>query len=924
MTTYLQFLLLGLGSGAVFGALAMALVVTYRSSGVINFATGAIAMFTAYSYASLRNGQLLVPIPGLQSTVKLADSMSFFTAALIALVEAGALGLLLYVVVFRPLRDAPDVARAVASLGVMAVLQAVMVDRVGTQPLNVSSIFPSTTVSLGSIKVPQDRLWFTLVIVLLTVVIAAGYRYTRFGTATRAVAANEKGAFVSGISPTSIGAGNWVISAIVCGIAGILIAPIVSPLPVTYTLFIVPALAAAVVARFDSLVLAVATGILIGVLQSVLQYVTAQHSWLPQVGTVDFVPLILILAALLFRAKALPGRGEMQRRSLGHAPRPQSLLLPSAVGLIVAGVALAIAHGTLRDAMITSLVIAVVALSMVVVTGYAGQVSLAQLTLAGVAGFLLSDLTTKAGIPFPIAPILAALGATVIGVVIGLPSLRVRGLSIAVVTLTFAVTVQDVWFNNPDLNGGSTGAQVSGPSLFGLDLSAGSGKEFPRLSFALLCLVVTVAIALGVAVLRRSRLGSDMLAIRANERSAAAAGVNVVRVKLLAFALGAFIAGIGGSLMGYQQTVVDATQFNALVGLGLFAIAYVAGITSVSGGLLAGVLCTGGVLYLGLTHIGNLGVWYDLITGIALILTVILNPEGLVRPLHTLASTRRFGGRSRAPSATSSAAGAGKPAAPAAATADRAAAEPPGATPLLVLQGLTVRYGTMVAIDQVSLSVLRGQIVGLIGPNGAGKTTLIDAATGFAEATGSVLLDGQPMGGLRPHQRAHVGLVRTFQALELFSDLSVEENVIIGAHRSASHVNSGLAARDLLGLEAIWDRPVSELSQGQRQLVSIARAVAAQPKVLLLDEPAAGLNSTESEWLSEKLRTLRDAGITLVLVDHDVQLVLGLCDKIHVLDLGVTIAEGTPAEVRSNPDVIAAYLGTPPDEEAPTSSFIVP
>jgi ABC-type branched-subunit amino acid transport system ATPase component/branched-subunit amino acid ABC-type transport system permease component len=924
VTTYLQFLLLGLGSGAVFAALAMALVLTYRSSGVINFATGAIAMFTAYSYASLRNGKLLVPIPGLPSTVTITGSMGFLPAAAIALVEVGILGLLLYLVVFRPLRNAPDVARAVASLGVMAVIQAVMVDRVGSSPLNVGSIFPSSTISIGSIRVPQDRLWFTLVIVLLACLLASGYRFTRFGTATRAVAASEKGAFVSGISPTSIGAGNSIVSAVVCGIAGILIAPIVAPLPLTYTLFIVPALAAAVTARFDSLVIAVAVGLLIGVVQSLVQYVTAQHSWLPQVGTVDFVPLILILGILLFRAKALPGRGEMQRRSLGHAPRPRSLLLPSVVGLIAVGVSLVIAHGTLRDAIITSLVLAIVTLSMVVVTGYAGQVSLAQLTLAGVSGFLLSDLTTKAGVPFPIAPLLAALGATAIGLVIGLPSLRIRGLSIAVVTLAFAVTVQDVWFNNLDLNGGPAGAHVTGPTLFGLDLSAGAGKAFPRLSFALLCLVTTTLVALGVALLRRSRLGSDMLAIRANERSAAAAGVNVVRVKLLAFGSGAFIAGIGGAMMGYQQTVVDSTQFNALIGLGLFAIAYVAGITSVSGGLLAGVLCSGGVLYLGLTHIGSLGVWYDLITGIALILTVILNPEGLVRPLHSWASSRRF---SR-PVVTASPGAATQEASSEVgleAVPGRSRATPPegrDGAPLLQLKELRVSYGGMVAVDDVTLSVSRSAIVGLIGPNGAGKTTLIDAATGFVESTGSVVLNGQAIEGLRPHQRAHAGLVRTFQALELFADLSVEENVIIGAHRTTGQGDSGLAARDLLGLDDIWDRPVAELSQGQRQLVSIARAVAAQPKVLLLDEPAAGLNSSESRWLGEKLRVIRDAGIAILLVDHDVQLVLDLCDAIHVLDLGRTIAEGSPAEVRSDPVVVAAYLGTPPDE-APSESLIL-
>ena len=196
-------------------------------------------------------------------------------------------------------------------------------------------------------------------------------------------------------------------------------------------------------------------------------------------------------------------------------------------------------------------------------TGYAGQVSLAQLTLAGVAGFLLATMTTDWSIPFPIAPILAALGATVVGVIVGLPAIRVRGLFVAVVTLAMAYAVQAVWFHNSDYVP-AEGKNISGPKLFGLDLRSRVGTDYPRLAFGLLVLGVLVIVAVSVALLRRSRLGSAMLAVRANERSAAGAGINVVRVKILAFAIAAFIAGLGGAMLGYNQGNLTFDPFDVL------------------------------------------------------------------------------------------------------------------------------------------------------------------------------------------------------------------------------------------------------------------------------------------------------------------------------------------------------------------------
>jgi ABC-type branched-subunit amino acid transport system ATPase component/branched-subunit amino acid ABC-type transport system permease component len=906
----LVFLLLGLANGAVFASLALALVVTYRSSGVINFATGAIALFGAYEYAFLRQGQFFDPIPGLAVSPGIGGSWPFAAALLAALALCALLGLILYAAIFRPLRNAPPVARAVASIGVLIVITELIAKRLGTSAVTVSSIFPVRTYRLGKVHVSGDRIWFAATIVAVALIISAAFRFTRFGLHTRAAAESEKGALVSGVSPERIAALNWMISCAVAGLAGILIAPIVPLVPSAYTLFIIPALAAAILGRFQSMTAAVAGGLAIGMIQSETTYLQAQHSWLPSSGLPELVPLVLILLVLVVRAQPLPSRGTILQQTLGRAPRPGRTLPPAAGAAAVAAIVLALTHGSWRAAVVTSLISGIISLSLVVVTGYAGQVSLAQLTLAGVAGFILSPMTESWGVPFPIAPVLAAMAAMVVGVVVGLPALRIRGLLVAVVTLALAVTVQALWFENTDLVGAS-GKNISGPTLFGLNLEVGSGLAYPRMAFCLLVLAILVLVGVGVARLRTSRLGSAMLAVRANERSAAAAGIDVVRTKIAAFAIAAFIAGIGGSVLAYKQGNVTSDAFDVMLGLTVFATVYLAGITSVSGGLLAGVLGAGGIVYEVANRWLSLGGWYGVLTGVGFVLTVVRNPEGIVGPVHErLAARRRKAEEASVPARreptllepTRRATGDG------AGRVQAAAGRP------LAVSNLKVTYGGMVAVDGVTFEVPEGLIVGLIGPNGAGKTTLVDAISGFVPSEGTVTLGDERLERMRPFERVRAGLGRTFQGIELWNDLSVRENVAVGL--AATKDRSEDSRTDpvdrvlaLLRLEDVADRPAGELSQGQRQLVSISRALIGRPSVLLLDEPAGGLDSTESQWLADRLRDIRDSGVTILLIDHDMSLVLGLCDQIVVLNFGAVIAHGTAAMVRGDPAVADAYLG---------------
>jgi len=253
------------------------------------------------------------------------------------------------------------------------------------------------------------------------------------------------------------------------------------------------------------------------------------------------------------------------------------------------------------------------------------------------------------------------------------------------------------------------------------------------------------------------------------------------------------------------------------------------------------------------------------------------------------------------------------------------AADTSSAAPLLSVAGLTVRYGGVVALDSVSLSVPAGGFVGLIGPNGAGKTTFVDALTGFTRYSGEVRFAGARLDREPAHVRARHGLARTFQSGGVFDDLTVEENIFVGERSGSGWLSAvwsvlsgrsapaSRAARDIvgsLGLTEFLGIRAEELSEGQRKLVSVAQALASRPKLLMLDEPAAGLDSAESAWLGRQLMAVRDSGVAILLVDHDMDLVVSVCDELVVLDFGNVIAVGPPREVMANPLVVSAYLGS--------------
>ena len=916
MDHILLFLVLGLGVGAVYAALTLGIVLTYQGTGMINFAAAAMAAVPMYVYEELeKKGLLTLPIPWLPS-FEVGDLPTWLSVA-IAVAVAGAIGAVTELTISRPLRKAPPLAKVVAAVGILLTLQAAVGLKYGSIPVLRTVPLPTGVTQLGGEPVAIDRLWLIGITVVLSLALALWFKKSRMGLAIQASAENERAAGFARLSPSVTGMVCWTVSSMFTALIMVLAGQATGTLsPQTMPLLVVPALAAALIARLSSLTIGLLGALALGVVQSELLFFSTSKDWWPEwgkQGIATVVPFVVIAVALFALGRAIPTRGDDVRSSLPVVVVPRNR--PRVVAFFaLAGLALLVlTSGTYRFGIITSLAVSLIVLSLVLLTGMVGQISLAQAAFAGIAGVVLSRLGDS--VPFPFSLIIAALLAMVAGVLVGIPALRIRGAQLAVVTLAAALTIQDFVINNPRIVS-ATANLIPDPDLFGLDLAVRSGQNIARLPFGVMVLVIVVLSYVTVGNLMRARTGRTMLAIRSNERAAAAIGINVPRVKLGAFAVSSFLAGLGGGLIGYSRGVLSADSFGVFVGLSFLAVAYLTGITSVAGAMLAGMGTHLGFFYVFADKNLNLEGYYTLVMGISLLLTVVFNPQGVA------GATRRDYERVRARIAPRKQLE--KP--PVAARAASSVPLPPRVIGevKLATRGVTVRYGGVTAVLDVDIDVRAGEIVGLIGPNGAGKTSFVDALTGFTRCSGEVTLEGERLDGLSPYERARRGLVRTWQAGELFEDLNVADNVrvanetgneIVGMLRDAIRPTRPAApaverALALLGLDDVADRKPSELSLGRQKSVGMARALAMEPRALLLDEPAAGLDSSESAAFGQQLRAMASTGVACLLIDHDMHLVMSVCDRVYVIEFGKQIASGTPEEVRTNPRVLESYLGS--------------
>jgi len=895
MNQVIEFAILGLGTGALYVLISLGLVIIHRVSGIVNYAQGATGMVGTYVFWELNQN----------------DHQSYALSVIVGLAVSGLIGLLTQMLIMRPLRNAAPVTRMITTVGLLTVLEQAMARRYPANTITVPSQLPTSTVRILGATVGWNQIIIIGIALVIAVALTALYQLTQFGRLTAAAAENQRALAALGRSADRIAATNWAISGVLAGGAGILLAPLTGLDVTQFTLLVLPALAGAVVGRLTSLPLTVLGGLIIGIAQSEISRYVTQPGWS------SAAPFIIIVVILLVRGRDKNLRSSVGERlpRLGTGQIRWTTLVPAVVvGIVI----IQVISPDWTDAVTTTLISAIILLSLVVVTGYSGQLSLAQFAFAGWGAWVAGQLASSQGVSFPLA-VLGGLAATLpVGLIVGIVCLRTSGVNLSIVTLAFAVGLEQIIFDNPSLTGGLNGINVGLPHLFGLDVDAVLHSN----RYALMCLIVFVVAAIAVANMRRGRSGRRLLAVRANERAAASLGVGVVGAKLYAFSLASMLASLGGILLAFRDSAVIYTTFDSLTSVEQVSQAVVGGIGWLTGPLLGGLLTVGSLGTQLLNLLGpSVALYLPLIGGVLLLITVIAAPDGLaysnwvqIQQIKRL-TARRLGRRPRERVITlDQLAGAG----------DGAAHIVRPAT--LRTEGLGVRYGGVVALDDVSLTVEPGQVVGLIGPNGAGKTTFIDAVTGFTRATGKVLVDDRDLTGAAPARLSRAGIARSFQSLELFDDMTVLDNL-----RVASEPSSWLwylfdlvfpktpvlppaavtAIREFELEQFLGQRP-SDLPYGRRRLLGMARAVATSPSILLLDEPAAGLDDRETRELGALIRGLATRwGMGILLIEHDVELVMSVCDQIYALDFGRQIAAGDPAEIRRSPALVAAYLGEP-------------
>ncbi len=592
----------------------------------------------------------------------------------------------------------------------------------------------------------------------------------------------------------------------------------------------------------------------------------------------------------------------------------------------------------------------ILAAGLSIVAGQAGLLDLGYAGFYGIGAYVYALLASpKFGLHSAFVPAAAAsaLAAALAGLAVSLPTLRLHGDYLAMVTLGFGQIVR-ILFNNMDrpiniTNGPNVIVAIDPPRILGFTFSSLESSYILIWVFALIILA-------GIARIVGSKTGRAWNALREDETAAACMGVNVRRYRVSAFVTAAAIAGFAGALFASWQGAVFPQNFTMSETIALYCMAILGGIRSIPG-IMLGVL----ILQVLPEVLRAYSIYRMLIYGFALVLLAVFRPQGLIgqgerlvgigrRPLpdsrtSTQSWTRSSAGRIRAriDIQADTDAGIEVEAAPV-----LAAAPGPTRTPVLEASGLSCNFGGLAAASNVSFKACAGEILGLIGPNGAGKTTLFNLITGLVKpSAGEVRIQGQAATGLDPHRVASLGVARTFQHIRLFETQSVLENVLAGCHlqgrgnvlgalaRSTAHANQEAQAvaraREALALvdTSLLTREASlvrHLSYPDRRRVEVARAIATGAKLLLLDEPAAGMTPEEITAMVGDIVALRDQGYTIVVIEHHMDLIAAACDRVIAIDHGEVIAAGAPPEVAANPEVIRAYLGSPKTASAPIST----
>jgi ABC-type branched-subunit amino acid transport system ATPase component/branched-subunit amino acid ABC-type transport system permease component len=909
--------------GALFGAsaglLAVGLVLTYQTTRVINFSYGAMGACAA-----------AVGVVAYQ-----VHDLPWAASVLLAVAAGVGLGLVTDRV-FRRFGNAPRLTVTVATVGLLQIfvgLQFAVSFWSGANPLiprfstglsehsraiGTTPFTGNDLVAFGFLPIALGGLaWFLL--------------RTEAGTAVRGLADNRERALLLGVPVRRLSRLTWILVGALAGAVFILNAPMngvpISPFVATGGVFL-PALAAAVIAKMEELSVAFASGVALGVFTAVVSNNVNKTA----LSTVAM--LVVVLAALLLRRWKL-SRAELAETSwaLSGARRP----LPPEVARIpilrygrvaVLGLAFAAAlafpiwSGPAQlHTMSGHVILAIAVVSLVVLAGWAGSVSLGQFAIVGVGAVAAGNAMAKLNIDLFLILVLAALAGAAMSLVVGLPALRVRPLFLAVTTLTFAAAM-DQYFLNPSNYPDWIPARIIRPDLW---------QRFPLESSRTtyyFCVGTLTFVLLVATMLRRARPGRVLLASRDNEQAASAMTVGVTRVRLAGMAVAGMIAGIAGALHVLLELGIGTSAFPAQTSVLVFSIAVVGGLSSISGALLGVaavqllIFAIGEVTSAG-PQFGGLG------TGLLLLGVLLLFPGGLGEAIDQLRDAiarpiaRRHGISFEVGTAAGSI-GVAPPSEPAA--RDQATPDQTDAPTILTCKELTASYGPLQVLFGVDIEVRQGEVVALLGTNGAGKSTIFKAVTGLLPPTGgSVHLDGAEVAGRQTDGIARLGLSMMPGGRGVFPTLTVEENLRLACWQITDKDAAAEAREEMRAMFPILatrsSTQAGNLSGGEQQQLSLAMAFITKPRIMLIDELSLGLAPTVVAMLCEKVADIHRAGTTIVVVEQSVNVALQLAERAIFLEKGTVRFEGPTTELLDRPDLLrSVFIGG----DAPSATDTAP
>ncbi len=907
-----EILVVGALAGMAYAVLAAGLVLVYRATGIINFAHGEIGAFGAAVLAKL----------------VLDHGWNFWVALAVVLVGGGALGALIETTVIRRLARGPKLALLVATIGIAQLLLVAQL-LLPKVRLENAGPFPSPlgkSLTIGNLVLNSPH--FMIIAFVPAVVVGLGMllQRTPWGLAIRAAADNRDAAELAAISTRRVSTMVWVLAGVLSTLTVVLVNPLrnvnVGGLAFAEALgpgLLLRALAAALVGRLVSLPLALAGGIGIGVVEALVFANVADPSW------AELLLFLLVLTLVLVR-----GGDEGQERGLEALgtivrPVPERLRqlwwvrrgghLAGTAGIVVAAL-IPVVFGSASQTFLFGrmLVFAIVGLSVTMLTGWSGQLSLGQFAMVGL-GAMTTVFLHDRGMPYGAAVAYSVVAGALVALLVGFPALRLRGLYLAVTTLSFAVAAREWFFTQPWFLGDGSVVFVQPGQTLGVDFNA-------QKTFYFVCLAGLVVAVVVTSRLRSSGIGRSIIAVRDNERAAASFGISPSATKLLAFAVPGAMAAFAGALLAGLTVQFGPDVFAPADSLAIVAMAVIGGLGSITGAVLGAVYVVGLPALLGPTPAVQLAT-----SGIGLLVLLLFKPGGFAQIVFRARDLllERF-----VPDPEPEPAGAAEDSE--APVEPRIRPERPAVMgPVLAVDGVTVRFGGLVALSSVSLHVDEGEIVGLIGTNGAGKSTLMDVVSGFTTADeGTVRLLGQDVTGLAPHTRARLGMGRVFQDARLFPGLTVREALqtaleaadpsdlvpVVASFAPARAAEerkstSAKAYLSLFGLGRYADVHIADLSTGTRRIVEMACLSAQGSQLLLLDEPTAGVAQRESEAMAPMIRRVKEElGASVLVIEHDMPMIMGLSDRVYCLAAGAEIAHGEPDDVRHDPAVVAAYLGT--------------